>query len=209
MSAKAMTGKKFGRLLVLSRAGRTVGRLATYWCKCDCGTEKVISGDSLRRGSTRSCGCLMRKASGERLKAANTRHGMTRTKTYRIWSQMKGRCSNVNLPKYPIYGGRGITVCERWRKFQNFLSDMGQCPVGYTIERINNDGNYEPGNCKWIPAAQQAKNRRNNRVLTLNGETMILREWATKIGMNEDTLGMRLLRGWPVEKAITQPLRRW
>lgn len=206
--AKEMIGRRFDRLVVLKREGVTANRLAAYVCQCDCGNTKVIDGGSLRLGRTRSCGCLVKEC-GPRVAIQNTTHGMRYTKTYKSWCNMIQRCANPNLPKYSIYGGRGITVCERWRTFENFFADMGSRPTGGSIERMDTNGNYELGNCKWIPMAEQALNRRNNLKITHNGETRNLCEWAKIVGLDEDTLGMRLLRGWSVERALTEPKRRW
>lgn len=125
------------------------------------------------------------------------------TPEYRTWANLKGRCTNPNLPGYKDYGGRGISVCERWQKFENFYADMGEKPSGMTLERKDNNGNYEPDNCKWATQAEQSINKRNNRMVTFNGETMCLRDWAQRIGLDSSTLHARLSHGWPVEFALT------
>lgn len=127
-----------------------------------------------------------------------------RTREYISWANLKIRCYKKNHPYYPDYGGRGITVCERWlNSFENFLSDMGRCPDGHTIDRINNDGNYEPSNCRWATKVEQASNRKSNRVLTFNGKTQIAKRWAEELGIGYQTLIFRLKSGWPVERALT------
>jgi hypothetical protein len=121
---------------------------------------------------------------------------------------MRTRCTNPNVPNYKDYGGRGIAVCERWRSFEAFLADMGPRPgLGYSIERINNDGDYEPGNCRWADRAQQSNNRRNNRLLTWNGETKTLAEWSRTTGLDYAALLARLNRGWSVERALSTPMK--
>ena len=147
---------KYGRLTKLKDTGKRKWREIVWLCRCDCGNYVEVPTGSLQSGNTRSCGCLL------------STHGHTRCKqrsrTYYSWSSMKQRCANQNTPRYKDYGGRGIRVCNRWLKFENFLEDMGEKPEGYriSIDRIDNDGNYEPNNCKWSTPKEQASNRRNN-----------------------------------------------
>jgi hypothetical protein len=150
-------GNSYGRLAVLEFAGTQSGK-ATFLCKCECGTEKVVAGGNLRSGGTQSCGCRQKTS---RLQHGHTAHSVT-TRTYQSWESMKARCSNPNRKEYIHYGGRGITVCERWRNsFENFLADMGERPEGKELDRYpNNDGDYEPGNCKWSTRKEQQNNRR-------------------------------------------------
>ncbi len=138
----------------------------------------------------------------------NTIHG-SRSPEYRTWSGMLQRCKNKKYTKYHLYGGRGITVCERWHKFDNFLVDMGPRPEGLTLDRIDNNGNYEPGNCRWATKKQQARNMRPNIVLTVNGETKLLVEWAEQKGICFNTMRERIYRGFPPELVISNKILTW
>jgi hypothetical protein len=148
-----LTNQRYGQLIVLEDF-QTVNHITKWLCQCSCGKKKWIRANSLRRGVTISCGCIRNR--GNRLK-----HGMTKSKVYHAWANMKTRCSNLQRPEFSRYGGRGIELCERWMNFENFLTDVGLPPSAkHSIDRIDNDGNYEPGNIRWATHAQQLANRR-------------------------------------------------
>ncbi len=154
-----MVGRRYGRLFVISRHGVNKSSQATWNCVCDCGSELVVGGSELRRGNTRSCGCLHREV----CKSKATTHGMSKTKTYNSWSGMISRCHREACPAYDKYGGLGVSVCDRWRhSFQNFLDDMGTCAKDMSLDRINPFGNYEPGNCRWASVKTQSYNKRGH-----------------------------------------------
>lgn len=200
--AKDLAGQAFGRWTVLEYIGKRGS--SHYWrCTCLCGSEKGVSGYSLTSGLSQSCGCLI----GERARQRSTSHGRTKTTEYRIWQNMLRRCGKKGFHAYDRYGGRGITVCQRWMdSFEAFFEDMGERPKGLSLERKNNNGNYEPNNCCWATPTEQARNRRSSRFLTLNGVTKLLVEWAEERGMARGTLKERIRKGWSIEEAITIPV---
>ncbi len=199
-----LTGKKFGRLKVLALAPKSSPGKTRWKCACDCGSNSIVESAQLKSGNTKSCGCLRDELSRLRTKT----HGLSDTPTYRTWSDMKGRCFRTLNRDYPDYGGRGITVCDRWKNsFEDFVSDMGERPKGSTIDRIDVDGNYEPGNCRWATSKQQQRNKRNSRLITFRKRRRSLAEWAEGLGMPYDVLRYRLDAGWTVEEAFQTPVR--
>ncbi len=202
-----MSGLRFGRLVVLGRGSRGSGPEVHWFCRCDCGAEKLFSGYKIRSGHTKSCGCFSRDA----VASLNLTHGHARGRkhsaTYETWSAMLGRVG-PSSDKAAFYFSRGIRVCERWRRFEEFVADMGERPDGRTLDRINNDGNYEPGNCRWATKTEQSRNRRNNVVLTHGGHTATVPEWAEKTGINAKALRRRVSLGWSDKEALTRPVCR-
>ena len=156
---KDMTSKKFGRLTVLGFV-KSVKEQHYWLVACDCGKEKLVSGANMRSGLTQSCGCYR----AELVKKALTKHGSVKNPGYFSWVNMKVRCKSQNYQGYKYYGGRGIKVCDRWNLFSNFLLDMGKRPKNTTLDRIDSDGNYEPGNCRWATHKQQANNKKKRKV---------------------------------------------
>lgn len=202
--SRDLTGLRFGKLLVVKRSGSR-GKGSLWECRCECGIIKQIMRCNLVKAHTVSCGCHRR----QRL----TTHGMKNRPEYRIWLAMKNRCHNPAIatnPLYRDYGGRGIKVCERWRaSFPDFLADMGPKPSpDHELDRIDNDGDYEPGNCRWATVTQQARNRRSNLLLTIDGETRCLAEWAEQYRMSQTCLYQRLKAGWNLKTALTTPNQR-
>lgn len=196
---KDLTGKRFGSLVVLRREGK-IGKHIAWICKCDCGSiTKPITGNNLKNGHVRSCGCLYKK------------HEMTGTRIYSIWNSMKSRCNNENTEHYAEYGGRGISVCSEWNdNFKSFYD--WSMSHGYsddlTIDRINVNGNYEPSNCRWATQKEQQNNRRNSIVISYNGKERTLSEWSEELGIDYHKLLMRIKRGWSAEKAFSENTKK-
>lgn len=206
MSVVDRTGERYGRLTVLSRAENKIepsGAVRAQWkCKCDCGNERIVSGQTLSKGTTKSCGCLVKDVRKE-----SATHGRSYDGIYHVWNMMKQRCTNPSYTSWGSYGGRGITVCDRWLKFENFLEDMGERPHGMTLERKDNERGYEPGNVVWASRLDQANNRRTNVYLELKGSVMTIAEWGRKTGFGKSVIANRIADGWSVERALTEPLQ--
>lgn len=201
---KDWTGTKQGKLTVFHLHSQGTHRSPARWmCQCDCGKMKIICSQSLRIG-TESCGCKRIQGIKERAK-----HNRCKTQTYSSWKGMIQRCTNPNNHKYPRYGGRGIKVCKEWETFNGFLNDMGDCPSGYQIDRIDNDGNYCKENCRWADIKTQARNRSNNRNITMNGQTKTMTEWCAELNASSIMVRVRIHRGWNEVDALTRSPRVW
>lgn len=192
-------GLRYGRLVVMERAENYRGN-ARWKCKCDCGAHTTALGNDLQRGKMKSCGCWNA--------VQHFTHGMSYTRLHGIWRTMRERCNNPKSRDYGNYGGRGIKVCARWDDFKNFAADMGDRPIGHSIDRIDNSRGYEPENCRWATTKQQLNNTRRNRVLSLDGREQTLSQWAEELNMDWFTLRERLRLGWSVERALTQPVKQ-
>ena len=172
-------------------------------CRCECGQMVLVAVTHLKNEHTQSCGCLHVEATTRLL----TTHGKARSREHITWKRIQQRCENPNTPQYPDYGGRGIRVCGRWREpkngFLNFLADIGPRPSSkHSIDRIDVNGHYEPGNCRWATASEQARNKRNNRVLTYGGRTQCMMDWAEELGVSYRRLAYRISLGWTAEQAF-------
>lgn len=205
INRKDWTGIVQGRLTITSLCKPGTHYSTPRWnAICSCGNKHVLCSGSLRAG-VKSCGCLTREATIRR----NHIHGESDSPAMKSWANMIQRCTNPKNHKYARYGARGITVCDRWKTFKNFLQDMGQPPKGKTLDRINNDGNYEPGNCRWTDAYHQAANRSNNRNCTFLGKTQTASEWCRELNISYSMVRMRLHKGWSEQKAFFTPPRIW
>lgn len=193
-------GKRFNRFTLLEDIGVLNG-LRRWRVQCDCGNVKICEASAVARGHTKSCGCL--KAESAK-KPKYKVHGMCGTSTYRSWTAMHSRCRD---PRKPDYHGKGITVCDRWSKFENFLADMGERPDGMTIDRIDSSGNYEPSNCKWSTNKEQHRNTSRNLLISHNGETRTLAGWAEATGIGRATIKARISRGWSISESLTKEVR--
>lgn len=206
-----LTGQRFGRLTVVSRAENTKNGHPRWLCRCDCGSSSIVVGKDLRSGHTESCGCLQK----ERTSKSNQKlknYGEAETRLYKIWLSMKQRTTNKNAKAYKNYGARGIVVCKEWKDDYQVFKEWALLN-GYhnylTIERRDNEKGYFPQNCTWIVKSEQPKNRRSNNYITYNGETKTLSEWARLSGIQREVLRDRINNyGWSIEKALTTPTRK-
>jgi hypothetical protein len=195
-----ITGRRYGRITVISHA------TGIFWnAKCDCGKEWRVMKHCLVTGNTKSCGCLKHDLLVTRLRT----HGATESTEFSIWKGMITRCHCATNHAYHFYGGKGVSVCDRWRtSFAAFFADMGPRPsLKHSIDRYpDKNGNYEPGNCRWATHTEQMRNMRRNRLLTHEGVTLCLSEWAFRIGLKPATLYSRIQSGWSITSALTTPL---
>jgi hypothetical protein len=204
-----LTGNKYGRLTIIKRVENSKFLEAQWLCKCECGNTKIVKANNLKRGSTKSCGCLKKEQDCKNI--MKTTHGKHNTRLYKIFYSMKERCYNENNINYHRYGGRGIKICDEWLKdFMNFYNWAMR--NGYqnnlTIDRIDNDGNYEPNNCRWVTKKEQSNNTSRNRYVIYNGEKLTLSQFCEKYNMNRSTIYNRMERGWDIKKAINTPTKK-
>lgn len=200
------TGTVYGSLTVLGPTrGKSVSGHTQVFCRCACGAEKLVPVTDLRRGKTKSCGCLRRERCIER----STKHGLRKTRLYSIWTNMLNRCYLTSCKSYEYYGGRGITVCDEWKaSFERFAADMGHPPSDqHTLDRRDNALGYNRSNCRWVTRDIQVNNKSNNIRVECNGETRTLAEWAVHLGMKYHTLRTRFRKNWSVERAFTTPVK--
>lgn len=196
--------ERFGRL-VAQRAELRDG-VVWWFCRCDCGNTITVRGESLRRGTTKSCGCLRRELVAARTRKTNA---IERHPLYHVWVGMRARCRNPNDPRFASYGGRDIVVCERWRDFWKFVEDVGPRPsTKHTLDRRDNAGPYSPENCRWATSKEQQRNSRANQTLTFDGRTQCIAAWAEEMGIAMGTLRARLGLGWSIDQALTTHVKR-
>ena len=196
-------------MTVIGRANNYVkpdGHKESAWiCKCECGKEVTIIRTNLKRA--RSCGC----SKNQYISESKITHGLSNTKIYRIWRNMKSRCYNPNVTRYNKYGGRGITICDEWRDnfeaFYKWAIENGYSD-GLSIDRKDVNGNYTPSNCRWIAMSKQADNKSNSRLFEYNGESHTVTEWAETTGISRDIIWNRIKRGWSIDRVLSQPVRR-
>ncbi len=192
-------GRRYGRLLVIKRAGH-IGVKVAWLCRCDCGSISTVSASHLRVGGTASCGCLRMEQALRRRHGHATRSGVS--PTYSSWEGLLARCRDANDIGYARYGGRGIRVCDRWSDFALFLADMGERPDGRSIDRIDTNGDYCPENCRWATKLEQANNTRANVFVVVDGESMTFAQASRQTGIPYGTLQGRVMRGRTHQEAV-------
>lgn len=212
----AAIGDRYGRWVILSFERNKWQRWSAF-CRCDCGTKRLVCLASLKDGTSPSCGCQSADFLRQHVFRAAFRHGHAsggrRSPEYKAWASMRRRCENTASANFRLYGGRGIRVCPEWHVFEAFLQDVDMRPgPGYSLDRIDNDGNYEPGNVRWATSKQQCRNTRANRYVELNGRRMTLVECAEQAGFvgrsGYHLIHLRLRRGWSIERAVSTPIRQ-
>jgi hypothetical protein len=197
-----LSGQRFGRLVAKFVLPSPTNKRVCWHCACDCGKTHLVAAKHLRSGRIRSCGCLNNECRANRVRT----HGCSDTSLYEIWQTMIKRCHNPKAKKFPDYGGRGISVCDRWRRsFADFAADVGDRPEGSSLDRKDNNGNYEPGNVRWATATEQSNNKRNTILITHDGITMSLKQWSVKIGIRYSTLYARHRKGLALRTIAERP----
>ena len=206
-----LTRQRFGRLIVIEKAGHSKGNRLQWLCKCDCGNFKITTSSDLKSGKVRSCGCLRKETTSKMAKSrskSRIKHNKSNTRIYRIWSTMKQRCYNSKCFSYKWYGKKGIKICDEWKNnfifFYNWAIDNGY-KENLSIDRIDVNGNYEPNNCRWITNKEQALNRTTNEILTYKGESKTIYEWSLETGISSSTISARIKKyHWTTERALTE-----
>lgn len=200
-----LTGRRFGKLVVIEKTELRASNGGVIWrCKCDCGNETTTASKNLLSGNSKSCGC-------RNYETKNAKHGLSGKKIYSVWDAMMSRCYNINQKSYKDYGARGVSVCDEWHDPKAFVewSKVSGYKEGLSIDRIDVNGKYEPSNCRWATRIEQANNKRSSHLITYNGKTQTVKQWANEIGIKYQTLLMRLNeRGWSVEKALTEQVHK-
>ena len=196
------SGQRFGNLVALNIIGRDKHRNVLWQCKCDCGNTSVVAASDLKK--TKSCGCLKAKSLIER----NTTHGQSKSHLYKVWAGMKQRCENPSSKRYLDYGGRGISLCSEWRNFISFFewAKTHGYQVGLDIDRIDNNGNYSPENCRFVTRAKNNRNKRSNAMVEFSGSVKPLVEWSEQFGIDPKIAWKRLNRGWSAEETFLLPV---
>lgn len=213
-----LIGQKFNKLTVIEYVGKTKNGVSKWKCLCDCGKIIIVSGGNLKNGNTKSCGCFKIQKSKENLKLGPKSliiHNLSNSRTYHIWENIIQRCTNPKNTNYKYYGGRNppIAVCDKWNpktggSFKNFLTDMGECPEGLSLNRIDNDDGYYKENCRWVLSADNNKNKRNNIMVPFNEKFLCLKDYCKELNLNYKVILWRIsTRGLSVEKALATPIR--
>lgn len=199
-----ITGRTYGRLTVLGFSRRDRNKALLWWCRCECGVVKEMVGASMKSGHAKSCGCYAKERTSEVMSQLKIKHGMSYSSEYISWGGMLYRCGNPNCKHYAAYGGRGIKVCKRWMKFENFYKDMGPKPgPKYSIDRIDNDGNYCKNNCRWSTNVDQCNNQRRSVFIEFNGKRQTISQWAVEIGIPPTTIANRMKNNRPLEEVLS------
>lgn len=201
-----LSGRRFGKLLVISRGEDFQNKEPRWVCLCACGEECLVRGSKLRANRTKSCGCHRGAAIAE----THRTHGQSRTRLYRAWNSMRQRCDPNRAAEFPRYSGSGIRVCREWERFEPFYewATANGYRADLSIDRIDGCGNYTPDNCRWATPLEQSQNLKTNVLLTHNGETLCIEEWARRSTLTSGGFRRRLESGWPIELALTAPPRR-
>lgn len=200
-----MTGQRFGKLTVIGDSGERKNEQVCWTCICECGNTSTVRGANLRRGKAKSCGCqkvFFEKGKKNKNHRFSNSHGLHGTPIYNCWKAMMQRCTNPKHPAWEHYGGRGISVCERWLDVKHFVEDMEPRPEGHSLDRIDTNGNYEPSNVRWATPTEQQNNRRCSRKIIVNGDSLTLKEAAKLTGIAYDTLKGRIARGLSDAEAL-------